>query len=266
MAAWRFSTVRGRRPLDCPPFGAISACRPLGGIAVVPGVSARRPPMDRGSQATGTEPSCPQEACTAARYIATVQSHRAISEYRRTCPKYLVRDQRGIDEQQTNNSDEQRLARTPPRRSTGLDGTDRPTDGTADRREAERTNSLLDRGNRRGVLVELEGQAFLAIANVDVGHPGQPLHRVLDLQRARRAVHAPARTEGNYRAYTSAHLGRLSFIRRARDLGFSRPSTRTARTRRRSQPAVRRNRRDRGGAPLRGRTEDSRLAGVEGGT
>jgi DNA-binding transcriptional MerR regulator len=133
----------------------------------------------------------------------------------------LVRDQRGIDEQQTNNSDEQRLARTPPRRSTGLDGTDRPTDGTADRREAERTNSLLDRGNRRGVLVELEGQAFLAIANVDVGHPGQPLHRVLDLQRARRAVHAPARTEGNYRAYTSAHLGRLSFIRRTRDLGFS---------------------------------------------
>lgn len=32
---------------------------------------------------------------------------------------------------------------------------------------------------------------------------------------------APARTEGNYRAYTSEHLGRLSFIRRARDLGFS---------------------------------------------
>jgi Cu(I)-responsive transcriptional regulator len=31
----------------------------------------------------------------------------------------------------------------------------------------------------------------------------------------------PARTEGNYRAYTGAHLGRLSFIRRARDLGFS---------------------------------------------
>lgn len=32
---------------------------------------------------------------------------------------------------------------------------------------------------------------------------------------------APARTEGNYRTYTSAHLGRVSFIRRARDLGFS---------------------------------------------
>lgn len=31
----------------------------------------------------------------------------------------------------------------------------------------------------------------------------------------------PARTEGNYRAYTAAHLGRLSFVRRARDLGFS---------------------------------------------
>jgi Cu(I)-responsive transcriptional regulator len=32
---------------------------------------------------------------------------------------------------------------------------------------------------------------------------------------------APARTEGNYRSYDDAHLGRLSFIRRARDLGFS---------------------------------------------
>ena len=32
---------------------------------------------------------------------------------------------------------------------------------------------------------------------------------------------APARTGGNYRAYGKAHLARLSFIRRARDLGFS---------------------------------------------
>ncbi|TPG57395.1 MerR family transcriptional regulator [Roseomonas nepalensis] len=32
---------------------------------------------------------------------------------------------------------------------------------------------------------------------------------------------APARTAGNYRIYDDAHLGRLSFIRRARDLGFS---------------------------------------------
>lgn len=32
---------------------------------------------------------------------------------------------------------------------------------------------------------------------------------------------APARTDGNYRAYTADHLGRLSFIRRARDLGFT---------------------------------------------
>ncbi|WP_346294995.1 helix-turn-helix domain-containing protein [Rhodopseudomonas sp. P1] len=32
---------------------------------------------------------------------------------------------------------------------------------------------------------------------------------------------APARTSGNYRAYTTEHLNRLSFIRRARDLGFS---------------------------------------------
>ncbi|HTU55584.1 MAG TPA: helix-turn-helix domain-containing protein [Acetobacteraceae bacterium] len=31
----------------------------------------------------------------------------------------------------------------------------------------------------------------------------------------------PARTEGNYRSYDRAQLGRLSFIKRARDLGFS---------------------------------------------
>ncbi|WP_215747769.1 helix-turn-helix domain-containing protein [Gluconobacter sp. P1C6_b] len=32
---------------------------------------------------------------------------------------------------------------------------------------------------------------------------------------------APPRTAGNYRAYGAEHLGRLSFIRRARDLGIS---------------------------------------------
>jgi Cu(I)-responsive transcriptional regulator len=32
---------------------------------------------------------------------------------------------------------------------------------------------------------------------------------------------SPARTDGNYRSYDPAHLKRLSFIRRARDLGFS---------------------------------------------
>jgi Cu(I)-responsive transcriptional regulator len=31
----------------------------------------------------------------------------------------------------------------------------------------------------------------------------------------------PKRTTGNYRSYEADHLGRLSFIRRARDLGFS---------------------------------------------
>jgi Cu(I)-responsive transcriptional regulator len=32
---------------------------------------------------------------------------------------------------------------------------------------------------------------------------------------------APERTQGNYRAYSPEHLGRLSFTRRARDLGFT---------------------------------------------
>ena len=32
---------------------------------------------------------------------------------------------------------------------------------------------------------------------------------------------APARTSGNYRAYTAEHLNRLSFIRRSRELGFT---------------------------------------------
>lgn len=32
---------------------------------------------------------------------------------------------------------------------------------------------------------------------------------------------SPERTAGNYRAYSAAQLGRLSFIRRGRDLGFS---------------------------------------------
>jgi len=32
---------------------------------------------------------------------------------------------------------------------------------------------------------------------------------------------APARAAGNYRAYGPAHLKRLSFVRRARDLGFT---------------------------------------------
>lgn len=32
---------------------------------------------------------------------------------------------------------------------------------------------------------------------------------------------SPARTAGNYRSYGPPHLARLSFIRRARDLGFS---------------------------------------------
>jgi DNA-binding transcriptional MerR regulator len=37
---------------------------------------------------------------------------------------------------------------------------------------------------------------------------------------------APARTRGNYRSYSPEQLGRLSFIRRARGLGFSLPQVR----------------------------------------
>jgi Cu(I)-responsive transcriptional regulator len=37
----------------------------------------------------------------------------------------------------------------------------------------------------------------------------------------------PPRTAGNYRDYSSAHVGRLSFTRRARDLGFSIEQVRT---------------------------------------
>ena len=34
-------------------------------------------------------------------------------------------------------------------------------------------------------------------------------------------IPAPSRTGGNYRVYDQAHLNRLSFIRRSRDLGFT---------------------------------------------
>lgn len=37
----------------------------------------------------------------------------------------------------------------------------------------------------------------------------------------------PGRTSGNYRSYGDTHLGRLSFIRRARDLGFTLDQVRT---------------------------------------
>ena len=38
---------------------------------------------------------------------------------------------------------------------------------------------------------------------------------------------APPRTAGNYRDYSAVHVSRLTFIRRARDLGFSIEQIRT---------------------------------------
>ena len=38
---------------------------------------------------------------------------------------------------------------------------------------------------------------------------------------------APPRTAGNYRDYSAAHVSRLTFIRRARSLGFSIEQIRT---------------------------------------
>ena len=40
-------------------------------------------------------------------------------------------------------------------------------------------------------------------------------------------ISPPARSSGNYRIYEQAHLARLSFIRRARDLGFTLDQVRT---------------------------------------
>jgi len=39
-------------------------------------------------------------------------------------------------------------------------------------------------------------------------------------------LHAAARSEGGHRVYSEAHLGRLSFIRHARELGFESDSIR----------------------------------------
>lgn len=42
-----------------------------------------------------------------------------------------------------------------------------------------------------------------------------------------RLLPEPARTAGNYRSYSAADVGRLSFIRRSRDLGFTIDEIRT---------------------------------------
>ena len=75
-------------------------------------------------------------------------------------------------------------------------------------------------------------------------------------------IAAPERTSGNYRAYGEAALARLSYIRRARDLGFPRSSPRLADARERRNERLRIRRRDGPAASRRDRSQDRRPDGV----
>src|SRR3989442_13258589 len=61
--------------------------------------------------------------------------------------------------------------------------------------------------------------ARLAIGTLSK-HTGTNVETIRYYERVR-LLPAPARTPGGYRLYSNAHLKRLSFIRRARALGFS---------------------------------------------
>lgn len=59
---------------------------------------------------------------------------------------------------------------------------------------------------------------------IAIGELGKATHTKVETIRYYERIGllaAPRRTPGNYRAYDGAHLNRLSFIRRSRDLGFS---------------------------------------------
>jgi Cu(I)-responsive transcriptional regulator len=62
------------------------------------------------------------------------------------------------------------------------------------------------------------------MANLSIGELAKQTHTKVETIRYYERIGLlpePARTAGNYRSYDDVQLGRLSFVRRARDLGFS---------------------------------------------
>lgn len=69
----------------------------------------------------------------------------------------------------------------------------------------------------------------MATRQLTIGEMARATHTKIETIRYYERVGllpAPARTRGNYRSYSQQQLGRLSFIRRARRLGFSLPQIR----------------------------------------
>jgi Cu(I)-responsive transcriptional regulator len=62
------------------------------------------------------------------------------------------------------------------------------------------------------------------MANLSIGELAKQTHTKVETIRYYERIGLlpdPVRTAGNYRSYDDVQLGRLSFVRRARDLGFS---------------------------------------------
>lgn len=62
------------------------------------------------------------------------------------------------------------------------------------------------------------------MANLSIGELAKQTHTKVETIRYYERIGLlpdPVRTAGNYRSYDGVQLGRLSFVRRARDLGFS---------------------------------------------
>jgi len=62
------------------------------------------------------------------------------------------------------------------------------------------------------------------MAHLSIGELAKQTHTKVETIRYYERIGllpAPVRTTGNYRSYDDVQLGRLSFVRRARDLGFS---------------------------------------------